>query len=197
MILFKVIVKDLHNLTQIRFLVLVHPFSPTQCLVVAKVLKKQHTKYLFLHLDFVLTFYPVSILILTVLHLLICSSRAFPILKFRHISYLLQSRRFNLLWTDQSAMISLSIQFPLNITVLVVILSHFAIYCKVKFFREAASEAVYKQWIIFLVKINDNEYRILNSILLKWYWHTIIVNWYDLGKRRHWRRIQILKIKMS
>lgn len=144
-ILFKVIVKDLHNLTQIRFLVLAHPFSPTQGLVLAKVLKKQHTKYLFLHLDFVLTFYPFSILILNALHLLICSSRAFPILKSRHISQLLQSRRFNLLWTDQSAMISLSIQFPLNITVLVMILSHFAIYHKVKFCRETTSEAVYKQ----------------------------------------------------
>lgn len=45
MILFKLVLKDLHNLTQIRFLVLAHPFSPTQCLVLAKVLKKQHTKY--------------------------------------------------------------------------------------------------------------------------------------------------------
>ena len=100
MILFKVIVKDFRNLTRIRFLVLAHAFSPTQGLVLAKVPKKLHTKYLFLHLDFVLTFYPVSILILNAPYHLICPSRTFPILKSRHISYLLQSRRFNLLWTD-------------------------------------------------------------------------------------------------
>lgn len=133
MILFKVIVKDFHYLTQIIFLVLAHPFSPTQCLVLAKVPEKLHTKYLSLHLDFILTFYPVSILILNALHHLICPSRAFPILKSRHISYLLQSRRFSLLWTNQSEMISPSIQFPLNITVLVMIRSHFTIYHKEKF----------------------------------------------------------------
>lgn len=59
MILFRITVKDLHNLTQINFLILAHPFSSTQCLVLAKVPKKLDTKYLILLLDFILTFYPV------------------------------------------------------------------------------------------------------------------------------------------